>query len=60
MDKKYLIISCDTIKGIEENLVKFQISHTAIFWADIFSGAREIKGKNKQIGLHQIKKLLPS
>ena len=58
---KDLNISHDTIKIIEENIGRkiSDIPHNNIF-ADISPGAREIKGKNKQMGLHQIKKLLHS
>ena len=56
---KDLNISHDTIKILAENIDGkiLDISHSDIF-ADISPRAMEIKGKNKQMGLHQIKKLL--
>ena len=58
---KDLNISYDTIKILEGNTDSkiSYISHSSIF-ADISSWTREIKEKNKQMGLHQIKKLLHS
>ena len=58
MDKRLKYISRDTIKVLEENIGS-KISdtpHTNIF-AIISPRARENKGKNKQMGLHQTKKL---
>ena len=53
-----LSISCDTIKVLEENIGRkiSLIPHNNIF-ANISPRSREIKKKNKQIGLHQIKNL---
>ena len=42
---KDLNVSHDTIKILEENIVKFQISHVAIFFADISPRARVINEK---------------
>ena len=52
---KDLNVSCDTIKVLEENIGRkiSLIPHNNIF-ANISQRAREIKGKNEQIGLHQI------
>ena len=56
---KDLNISYDTIKILEENIgIKISdTSHSNVF-VDISPKIREIKKKNKQMGLHQIKKLL--
>ena len=58
---KDLNISCDTIKLLEENIGSkiSAIPHSNIF-ANISPRARKIKEKNKQMGLHHIKKLLHS
>ena len=58
---KDLNISHDTIKILEENIgTKISdIPHNNVF-ADISPREREIKEKNKQTRLHQIKKLLHS
>ena len=51
----------ETIKLLEENLATklFDISVSNIF-LDMSPQARETKAKNKQMGLHQIRKLLHS
>ena len=57
---KDLYISCDTIKILEENTGrKFSdIPHSNIF-TNTSPKSRDIyKGKNKQMGVHQTKKLL--
>ena len=56
---KDLNISCDTIKVLEENIGGkiSDMPHSNIF-ANISPRVREIKGKNKQMGLHQTKKFL--
>ena len=56
---KGLNISCDTIKVLEEHIGSkiSGIPHSNIF-TDTSPRAREIKKKNKQMGLHQIKKPL--
>ena len=58
---KDLNISCDTIKVLEENIGGkiSDMPHSNIF-ANISPRVREIKGKNKQMGLHQTKKFLHS
>ena len=56
---KYLNISCDTIKVLEENKgMKFSDIPCNNIFANISPRAREIKGNIKQIGLNEIKKLL--
>ena len=56
---KDLNISCDTIKTMEENKgSKISDSSCSNIFANICPRARAIKEKNKQVGLHQIKKLL--
>ena len=54
-------MSFDTIKILEENIgIKISdTSHSNVF-VDISPKIREIKKKNKQMGLHQIKRLLHS
>ena len=58
---KDLNISCDTIKTLLEHRSSkiSDISSNNIF-ANISPKGRGNKGKNKQMGLHQIKKLLHS
>ena len=58
---KDLNISCDTIKALEENTGRkiSDIPCSNIF-TDMSPRARDIKEKNKQMGLHQNKKLLHS
>ena len=53
------ITSHDTIKILQENIGSkiLDTSHSSNF-ANILPRAREIKEKNKQMELHQIKKLL--
>ena len=53
--------SCETIKILDENIDSKTsgISHSNIF-SDISPQARETTEKNKQMGLHQTKKLLHS
>ena len=55
---KDLSISHDTLKVLEEKIGRkiSDIPHSNIF-TDMPSRARDIKEKNKQMGLHQIKKL---
>ena len=55
---KNLNISHETMKVLEENIGRkiSDIPHSNIF-TDMPSRARDIKEKNKQMGLHQIKKL---
>ena len=55
---KDLNVSCDTIKVIQENIGSkiLDITHSNIF-ANISPRAKRVKG-NKQMGLHQTKKLL--
>ena len=57
---KNLNLSCETVKILEENIGNkiLDISCSTSF-ADT-SRAREIKEKNKQMGLHQIKKFRDS
>ena len=55
---KDLNISHDIIKAYIGSKIS-DIPHSNIL-ADIFPRAREIKEKNKQMGLHQIKKLVYS
>ena len=56
---KDLNTSHDTIEILAENIgSKFQKSHVAKFFANISPRARKVKEKNKQMGLHHIKKLL--
>ena len=56
---KDLNISCGTVKVLEEKTGSkiSDIPHSNIF-ADISRRVRELKEKNKQMGIHQIKKLL--
>ena len=56
---KDLNTSHDTTKVLQENIVSkiFKISHTAVF-SPISLLWQGYKGKNKQMGLYQIKKLL--
>ena len=56
---KHLNISHNTIKVLKENIGSkiSVIPHSNIF-TNTSSRARDIKGKNKQIGLHKIKNLL--
>ena len=58
---KDLNISHDTIKVLEENIGReiSDIPHSNIF-TDVSPRVREIKEKNKRMGLHQRKKLLHS
>ena len=58
LDKR-LKYSHETIKVIAENINSkiSDIPHSNIF-ADISRRVRELKEKNKQMGIHQIKKLL--
>ena len=58
MDKD-LNISHDTIKVLEENTGKSQVSHIAMFLLMHLLGQGKEK-KNKQMGLQQTKKLLHS
>ena len=55
---KYLNVRLETIKILEENIGSniSGISHSKIFF-DISSQARETKENNKQMGLHQTKRL---
>ena len=58
---KDLNVSPETMKILEENISSkiSDIAHSNIL-SEISSQAREIKEKNKQMGLHEIKKFLPS
>ena len=58
---KDLNVSCKTIKILEENTdSKISDNSYSNIFANISPWARAKKGKNKQMGLHQTKRLLQS